>query len=169
MNTRAPNRWRRRAIAALIGAAATVAGTGAVAFAHGGPGGWHGGPAWTDNADPATVQKRTEGMVRMMLADVNATPEQERRIAEIMSTTMTELRPVRRQHLDARRQVMDLLAQPSIDRRALEALRAQELAAAEQASRRITQSLADAAEVLTPAQRTRLAERMRDRFPPRRG
>lgn len=167
MTTRAPNRWRRYAIAGLI--ATTAAGAGAAAFAHGGPGGWHGGRGWADNADPAAMQKRAEGMVRMMLADVNATPEQERRIAEIMSTTMSELRPLRRQHFETRRRVMELLAQPTVDRGALEALRAQELASAEQASRRITQAIAEAAEVLTPEQRAKLAERMRDRFPPPRG
>jgi Spy/CpxP family protein refolding chaperone len=165
MNPKSPNRWRRYAVAGLIATAA--AGAGAAAFAHGGPAGWNGGRGWQDNADPATMQKRAEGMVRMMLADVNATPEQEQRIAQIMSATMTELRPLRRQHMEARKRVMELLSQPSIDRQALESIRAQELAAAEQASRRITQSMADAADVLTPEQRARLAERMRSRFGPR--
>lgn len=165
MTPSSPNRWRRYAVAGLIATAAV--GGGAAAFAHGGPGGWHGRPGWHDNADPAAMQKRTEGMVRMMLADVNATPQQEQRIAQIMSATMTELRPLRQQHMEARKRVMELLAQPVVDRQALESIRAQELAAAEQASRRITQSVADVAEVLTPEQRVKLAERMRGRFGPR--
>jgi Spy/CpxP family protein refolding chaperone len=167
MEKQSPNRWRRYTIAGL--AATIFAGAGAAAFAHGGPGGWHGSRGWNDNADPATMQKRTEGMTRMMLADINATPEQEQRIAGIMTATMTELRPLREKHMEARKQVMDLLSQPTIDRQALEAIRAQEIAAADQVSRRITQSIADAAEVLNPEQRAKLAERMRSRMASRGG
>lgn len=162
MSPTTPNRWRRFTIAGLI--ATLFAGAGAAAFAHGGPGGWHGRHGWHANADPATMQKRTEGMVRMMLADVNATPEQEQRIAQIVNATMIELRPLREQHMAARKEALDLLAQPAIDRQALETIRARELAAADQVSRRITQSIADAAEVLNPEQRAKLAERMRSRF-----
>ncbi len=42
----------------------------------------------------------------------------------------------------------------------LEALRANQLQLAEQASKRFTQALADIADVLTPEQRKQLAERM---------
>jgi len=159
------HRWSRRTAALLTGGLMAAASTGAIAqgfpgmFGHGG----YGGPGWQESADPAALQKRAEGMVRMMLADVNATPEQEQRIAKIMSDTMTAMRPVRQSHMAARRKMMDLLAQPAIDRQAVEALRAQELASAEQASRRMTQSMIEVAEVLTPEQRAKLAERMRSR------
>jgi len=62
---------------------------------------------------------------------------------------------------DARLQAVALLSQPSIDRAAIEALRANQLQLAEQASKRFTQALADVADVLTPEQRKQLAERMR--------
>lgn len=165
MERQSPGRWRRLALVGVFGA--LVAGGGAAAFAHGGPGGWHGRHGWHESSDPATMQKRTEGMVRMMLADVNATPEQEKRIADIMNATMMDVRPLRQKHMEARKQVMGLLSQPTIDRQALESIRAQEIAAADQLSRRVTQSMADAAEVLNPEQRTKLAERMRGRFGPR--
>jgi Spy/CpxP family protein refolding chaperone len=58
---------------------------------------------------------------------------------------------------------MQLLSQPQIDRGALEALRAKQSRAMDEISRRLTQSLADAAEVLTPEQRGKLAERMERR------
>jgi Spy/CpxP family protein refolding chaperone len=157
------HRWRRQAAMGFAGA--LLAGACASAFAQSFLGPFPpGGPGWQDNADPATTQRRTEGMVRMMLAEVNATPEQERRIADILAATANELRPLRRQHVEARRRAMELLSQPAVDRQALEALRAQELAAAEQASRRMTQAMVDAAEVLSPEQRAKLAERMRQRF-----
>ena len=134
--------WRRRLVlATLVGGLA--AGIGATELAHGGPGGW--------------------------LADVDATDAQQKQVAEIMTTTMRELAPLREKHRAARKQVVEILSKPQIDRAALESIRTEELQLAETFSRRITQSLADAAEVLTPDQRAKLAERMERRHGPRRG
>jgi Spy/CpxP family protein refolding chaperone len=60
---------------------------------------------------------------------------------------------------EARQQAVALLAEPTVDRAALEVLRAGQLQLAEGASRRLTQALADVADVLTPEQRRQLAER----------
>ena len=152
--------WRRIAIATLNGG--VVAGAGFKALAHGGPfggpgghRGWHMGPG---QMDPESMQRRTEAMAKFWLADVDASEAQQKRIAEIMALTMKELAPLREKHMEARKQVMSELTKPQIDRAALEAIRVQELALAEQFSRRITQSIADAAEVLTPDQRQALLE-----------
>jgi Spy/CpxP family protein refolding chaperone len=161
----APRRpWRRIAIATLI--AGAVAGLGFKAYAHGGPWsggcgarGWHAGYG-SGAMDPEATKKRSDAMVRWMLADVNATEAQQQQIAAIVSSTMTELAPLRQKHFEARKQAAEILAKPSVDRAALEALRTQEMAAAEQVSKRITQSIADAAEVLTPEQRAQFVERM---------
>jgi len=155
-------------LAALAGA--LTAGASAQALAHGGPFGsmaGMGGPrGWGMGAgetDPAAMQRRAEGMVRMWLADVDVGEAQQKRIAEIMSATMRELAPLREKHREGREQAIAALAKPQVDRNALEAIRAQQLALADQMSRRLTQSMADVAEVLTPEQRAKVAERMQAR------
>jgi protein CpxP len=160
--------WRRVALAALVGG--LMAGAGAQAFAHGGPfggmggrGGWGMGPGGAADLDPAAMQRRAEAMVKFWLADVDASEAQQKRIAEIMSATMKELVPLREKHREARRQAIEALAKPQVDRSALEALRAQQLQLADQVSRRMTQSIADVAEVLTPEQRAKVAEKMQNR------
>lgn len=166
---RARRPWRRFLLAALVGGLA--AGASAHAFAHGGPFGAMGGPrGWgmgAGEADPAAMQRRAEAMVRIWLADVDLSEAQHKRIAEIMSTTMRELAPLREKHREGREQAIAALAKPQVDRNALEAIRAQQLALADQMSRRMTQSMVEAAEVLTPEQRAKVAERMHarhDRF-----
>ena len=69
--------------------------------------------------------------------------------------------PVHEKMRAARTRAIQLLQQPQTDRAALEALRAEQIATADEASKRLTQGLADAADVLTPAQRTKLAQHWR--------
>jgi Spy/CpxP family protein refolding chaperone len=59
---------------------------------------------------------------------------------------------------DAHKRAHELLLQPTMDRAALEALRAEQIASADEASKKLVQFLADAADVLTPEQRAKLAK-----------
>jgi len=68
-----------------------------------------------------------------------------------------DLAPLRGQAMETRRQAIELLSAPNVDRAAIEKLRAAKIQHADNASRRLTRALADAAEVLTPAQRKDLA------------
>ena len=159
--------WRRAVIAGLCGS--LLAGLGATALAQGyggGRGGWHGG---FFDGDPQTMQRRAEAMTKFWLAEIDASDAQQKRIADILTTTMKELAPMREQHRQARKQVIDILSKPQIDRTALESIRQKELQLTDQMSRRITQSLADAAEVLTADQRAKLAEKMQARHGRHRG
>ena len=160
--------FRRAAIAALLGSLA--AGFGGYAWAHGGHGGWHrGGGFMGGSMDPAKTDQRIERMVKHMAVEVDATPEQQAKLTEIAKAAAKDLRPLREKARDARRQGMQLLAAPTIDRGAIERLRAEQIQAADAASKRLTQALSDTAEVLTPAQRQKLAERMQRRHSRQRG
>lgn len=93
-----------------------------------------------------------------LLRSVDANDEQQARVREIVDAAFAQLAPIAEQHRAHREELVALLGQPSIDRAALEALRAQELALADTASRALVASLADVAETLSAAQRMELLE-----------
>jgi len=151
--------FKRAAIATLIGGLA--AGIGIQAFAHGGGyGGWHRGGFMAGPLDPAAVDEHLERMLRHLYVEIDVTDEQKQRLAPIVKQAAEDLLPLREKMQAARKRAIELLTRDTIDRGAIEALRAEQVQLAEQASRRIAQSLADAAEVLTPAQRKELAARV---------
>lgn len=151
--------FKRAAIATLIGG--TAAGIGIKAFAHGGGyGGWHRGGFAAGPLDPAAVDEHLERMLKHLYVEIDATEEQKQRLAPVVKQVAKDLLPLREKMQTARKQAVELLTRDTIDRGAIESLRAEQLQLAEQASRRVAQALADAAEVLTPAQRRELAGRI---------
>ncbi|HYS56536.1 MAG TPA: Spy/CpxP family protein refolding chaperone [Burkholderiales bacterium] len=146
--------FKRAAIATLI--SGIVAGIGIKAFAQGG---WHRGGFMAGPLDAAQVDEHLERMLKHLYVEIDATEEQKQKLAPIVKQAAEDLLPLREKMRTARKQAIELLTGETIDRGAIEALRAEHLQLAEQASRRIAQSLADAAEVLTPAQRRELAAR----------
>jgi len=150
--------FRRAAIATVIATLATGIGLKALAYGHG-FGGWHRGSFMGAQLDPAKLDQHLDRMLKHLYVEVDATDVQKQQLAPIVKAAARDLLPMRDRMRDARLQAVALLSQPSIDRAALEVLRADQLQMAEQASRRLTQALADAADVLTPEQRKQLAER----------
>jgi Spy/CpxP family protein refolding chaperone len=151
--------FRRAAIATLIGGIA--AGIGIKAFAQGsGFGGWRCGGFMAGPLDPARVDEHLERILKHLYVEIDATDEQKKRLAPIVKQAAKDLLPLRERMHDARRKALELLTQDSIDRSAIETLRAEQLHLTEQASTGIARALADAAEVLTPAQRRELATRI---------
>jgi periplasmic protein CpxP/Spy len=149
--------FRRAAIATTIALVAAGVGWKALAFGHG-MGGWHRGGFMGAGLDPARLDEHLDRMLRHLYVEVDATEPQKQQLAPIVKAAARDLLPLRDRMRDARAQAMTLLSQPTIDRAALEALRASQLQLAEQASRRLTQALADVADVLTPEQRKQIAE-----------
>jgi periplasmic protein CpxP/Spy len=151
--------FRRAAIAALIGGIA--AGIGIKAFAQGGGfGAWRGAGSMAGPLDPARVDEHLERLLKHAYVEIDATDEQKQKLGPIVKQAAKDLLPLRERMHDGRRRALALLAQDSIDRAAIENLRVEHLQLAEQASQRIAQTLADVADVLTPAQRKELATRI---------
>ena len=156
------NIFRRAAIATLIGGIA--AGIGFKALAQGnGCAGWRGAGAMSGPLDPAKLDAHVDRMLKHLYVEIDATDEQKQRLTPIVRQAVTDLLPLRERIRNGRSQALELLQQDNIDRGALEALRTEHLRLADQASARITQALADAADVLTPAQRKELALRVERR------
>jgi Spy/CpxP family protein refolding chaperone len=120
--------------------------------------GFDGGPV-----DPAALGKRIDAMVQWMLADIDATDDQRTKIATILKGAANDLAPLRTQHVQARKNTMQVLAAPTIDRAQLEAIRVQQMQLADTATRRMTQAIADAADVLNADQRAKLITKWQQR------
>jgi Spy/CpxP family protein refolding chaperone len=95
-----------------------------------------------------------------MLDAAGASADQRAQIKTIMQTAMSDLKTLHQSGRALHEQGQALLAAPSIDARALEALRQQELAQHDAVTKRMQQAMIDAANVLTPAQRQTLASNM---------
>jgi Spy/CpxP family protein refolding chaperone len=149
------------ATAVITGAAVTKAFSNPFGF---GPG-WHGARGHWGSVplDPAQIEDRADRMVRHLSIELDATNEQQEKLRGIMRGMLKDVLPARDRAEAARRQARELLTATTIDRSAMEKLRADQIALADQVSKRITQALGDAAEVLSPEQRRKLA----DRLPPR--
>lgn len=140
----------------IIGAVAAVVivGAGAAAFAGGdmGPGHWRG----------KFMRGFMEYRVDQVLTDVGASADQKDKIKTLFKTTMESVRPDRADRKQMREEVIKLLEAPTIDRDAIEALRAKHVAEIDAKSKTIAKAVADAAELLTPEQRKQLVEEIGD-------
>ena len=114
------------------------------------------GPPWMGPMTSAQIEDRADRMVRHLAIEIDATADQQSKLQGIVKGALNDLLPMREKGIAARQQARDLLTQATIDRGAIEKLRAEQIAAADTASKRIAQALGDAAEVLTPEQRKKI-------------
>ena len=165
--TPAPRSRRGTFLIAML-AVALVAGVSGsmLSTAFGQGGGWHhvgwrhGGGMFGGSLTPAQVDDRIDRMTKHMAIELDATTDQQVKIANIAKAAAVDLRALRDKAQATRSQAVALLTAPTIDRTAIERLRTEQLGLAETASKRIAQALADAAEVMSPEQRRKVADWM---------
>jgi len=126
---------------------------------------WHSGGMFGGPLTPAQIDDRIDRMTKHMAIELDATHDQQVKLANIAKAAVTDLRPLKEKAQGARAQAVTLLTAPTIDRTAIERLRAEQIGLAETASKRIAQALADAADVLSPEQRRKVADWMARRGP----
>jgi len=120
--------------------------------------GMHGGAGFGMGGPGAAMH-----LPERLLDQVNATPEQRAQIRQIMQGAAADLKTQRDGGFALREQAMKLFAQPNVDAGAVEAVRQQMLAQHDQSSKRMMQAMVDASRVLTPEQRAKLADGMKQR------
>ena len=98
-----------------------------------------------------------------MLDAVGASDAQRAQIRQIVQAAGADMRTQREAGRTLRAQGLQIFTAPAIDAGAAEALRQRMLAQHEQGSRRMLQAMLEVANVLTPEQRARLGERVRQR------
>ena len=122
--------------------------------------GWRGGGVFGGPLTPAQIDDRIDRMTKHMAIELDATTDQQVKIASIAKAAVADLRPLREKAQAARSQAVALLTAPTVDRTAIDRLRTEQIGLAETASKRIAQALADATEVLSPEQRRKVADWM---------
>ncbi|MEO5845962.1 MAG: Spy/CpxP family protein refolding chaperone [Caldimonas sp.] len=128
---------------------------------HHGMGGMHGGmgPGMMFRGSP----ERMGRMIDHLLDGLNASEAQRSQIKQLASAAATDLKAQAEVGRGLRQRAMQAFTAPTVDAAAAEQVRQQMLQQHDQTSRRMTQAMLDVARVLTPEQRARLGERMRDR------
>ncbi len=160
-NTPRPSpRAKRKFLSGLL--TGTLAGallaTGAGVFAHAQEGGGPRCHGMHGRMGPEAMRERADFMADRLLSKVDATADQKSRVKGILAGAIDDLEKLRAAHQANRDAAIAALSAETIDRDRLEVLRSAEMVLASNASERITRALADAAEVLTPAQRKTFAE-----------
>lgn len=116
------------------------------------------------HSEEGTSPERVTKAVDKVFSKVDANDEQKAKITKIANQAIAQLKPLRADMRGTRKEALDLLAADTIDRAAIETLRADRMAKADQASTVLSAAMADIAEVLTPEQRVIAKDKIGDRM-----
>ncbi len=121
---------------------------------------WYGhrGPHELFGSKDAT--RHVDFVVDRIMNEVKADDAQKLKARGIAEAVAGDLKVLATQHRESHREFVAILSEPTLDRAKLEALRSKTAHSVDESSKRITVAMADLAEVLTPAQRLQLVERI---------
>lgn len=130
-------------------------------------GGMHGG--WGRHGDHRRFADMTDSeieaaitrAVKHVAIEIDATDVQSEKITQLLTAVAKDLKPMRDQMRAAGQEIHELLLADSIDRQALEQVRAERLAEADRISKNLINAIADVGDVLTAEQRKVLDERIK--------
>ena len=144
-------RWRTAALfaGALLGG--TLAGAGGLSYAAI----MNDSVNWHHGRRLEMIQRH----VHAALDGVGASTVQEDKVHDIIASGLTTLGDDREAHQAMRKQVIDLLRAPAIDRAAVEKLRTDQVARFDARSKAMMGMVLDSADQLSPVQRTELADK----------
>ncbi|MEN8183514.1 MAG: Spy/CpxP family protein refolding chaperone [Myxococcota bacterium] len=108
--------------------------------------------------DPESAREHIERHTDWVLDRLDATDTQKDRIVEILDGSVDDLYALRSRHRAHHDEIIELFTAPVIDPAAIESIRVEELALADEASAKLAVALVEVAEVLTPEQRVEIRE-----------
>lgn len=111
-----------------------------------------------DRHSPEAIREKADFVMGWVLSSVDATDEQEAQVSEILDRTLAELAPLRDAREVDRAAFVAAISGPTVNRAALQDLRAEKVADMTVASEQVVEALADIAEVLTQEQRDELIQ-----------
>lgn len=127
--------------------------------------GWRrggGGPGMLHRMSDDDIKERLTRVVRHVAIEIDATPEQQTEIVSIVTPVALGMKENHQEFASVSEDLRALLLAQEIDRVAIEALRAEKLAVADEISKTLTAMIVDVAAVLTPEQRAQLDERIEE-------
>lgn len=137
-------------IAGLVAAVIGVAGVGAVAM-HKHHAMWH---------DSERFSEFVDHKLDKILDRLDATEQQKAKMKPILQEASKDVRKMAFEMRNSRDAYMVALLGNTVDRQTVETLRAEQVKAMDQASERVAKALTDAAEILTPEQRAKIAKKL---------
>jgi periplasmic protein CpxP/Spy len=152
---RRPRSGFRLIAGAAVVAVALASTMSAQAQRHGGPG--MGGMMFEGPPE------RVGHVVDRMLDGLNATDAQRSQIKQIAVAAAQDLRAQRETGRGMHERSLQIFTAPTVDANSAEALRQQMETQHDQASKRVLQAMLDVSRVLTPEQRAKIGDRMKER------
>lgn len=140
----------------LVAVSATVAMSAWAQPMRHGPGG---GGGMMFGGSPERVARGVD----RMLDGLNATDAQRTQIKQIAQAAATDMKAQHEATRALRDKSRELFAAPTVDAAAVESVRQQLVVKHDESSRRMLQAMLDVSRVLTPEQRAKMAERMKQR------
>ena len=151
--------WRLLALGVLAAAAASM-----TLPAHAqGHGGGHGGPGGGGMMMFGGSPEHVARSVDRLLDGLNASDAQRSQIKQIATAAAADMKSQHEAGRGLHERGLQIFTAPVVDANAAESLRQQMTAQHDQASKRMLQAMLDVARVLTPEQRAKLGERMKER------
>ena len=103
--------------------------------------------------DPAKFQQRVEARVDKALTGTDATADQKKKVSTIIEQAFTDMKPLHDKRVENSKAMADAMQAPTIDKARIEALRQEQMKVSDAGSKRFTQALTDAGDVLSAQQR----------------
>ena len=153
--TRTQDRFLAKPVRMAIATGMLVLASGLALSVHAAPAAGHGTTEHSMMGTPRYIDR--------MLDQVQASADQRSQVQAIVKAARADAQAQRGSGPALHVEMAKLLAQPTVDARAVEALRQQMLTQHDQASRRWTQAMLEISRVLTPEQRQQMAERVSQR------